>query len=241
MTGTVSSSEDVFQRVVLDLDLDAISFEFRAQDEFVFVERFLPPSLVDDLVTEARSFLPDGVHRAWVPWVRKAGAVGQVEIAKRAPLLHAFSRSPAILDFAKRLSGVALEYKNERDAHAGALYYYQRKGDHVAWHQDECGCEVNASFTANIGLTNDTESKVLYRIPGRELALSMVPGSLAFFCGSKPYHCVQPLAEGEERIAFSLTFVRPGKRVTGAKRFLLNVWDALSYFGPGAIFQDNYR
>jgi hypothetical protein len=232
----LSTRDDVFQKVVASVDFEALLRAFHEQDQFVFVERFLPPELVLELVKEARTFTP---HRAWVPWVRKAGAVGQVEIAGRAPLLHAFSRSPAMLDFAQRLGGVELEYKNERDAHAAALYYYERPGDHVGWHLDECGCEESASFTANFGLTNDTRSRAVYRVRDRELALSMVPGSLAFFCGSKPYHKVEPIGKGESRIAFSLTFVRRGKRVRGLKRFFLNAWDALAYFGPGAIFQRN--
>ncbi len=236
MTSALSARDDVFQKVVAAIDFEAVGSAFREQDQFVFIERFLLPELVSELVKEAESFVP---HRAWVPWVRKAGAVGQVEIAERAQLLHAFSRSPALLDFAQRLGGVELEYKNERDAHAAALYYYERPGDHVGWHQDECGCEVDASFTANFGLTNDTRSRVVYRVREKELALAMVPGSLAFFCGSKPFHKVEPIGRDESRIAFSLTFVRRGKRVRGLKRFFLNAWDAFAYFGPGAIFQRN--
>jgi hypothetical protein len=248
MTKTLSASEDLLREAVNALDFAAIERAFRDQDEFVFIERFLPERLVLDLAEEARGFATAGrVHRAYVPWTRKAGAVGQEDITRSAPLLASLSRSPSLLDFARRLSRVSLEYKNPRDAHAAALYYYQRAGDHVSWHLDECGCETNASYTANFGITNDTKSRVIYRLPGeppsgapRELALPMVPGSLAFFCGSKPYHCVEPIGPGEDRIAFSVTFRREGVRLKRGKRFFLNAWDSLAYFGPRALFQKNY-
>ena len=46
--------------------------------------------------------------------------------------------------------------------------------------------------------------------------------------------------QGEERVVYSFAHVTAGKRLTGWRRFKENVWDAVLYFGPSAIFQKNY-
>ena len=233
-------------RAIAALDFDAVAARFREQGEFIFLERFLPPALVEIMASEARQLMP-AAHRAYVPFVRKAGAIGRTAIGAAAPALDALYRSPGFLDFASRLCGAPLAHKSERDAHAAALYVYDRPGDHVGFHYDDCGCEDTASYTASFGLINRTRSRVHFQLfrsdPGRqmkELYVPMAPGSLVFFCGSRAYHRVTPLAPGEERVVFSFAHVRAGKRLTGFWRFVENVKDAALYFGPKAIFQKNY-
>ena len=96
-------------------------------------------------------------------------------------------------------------------------------------------------------MINDTESKVHFQLfrndrqrKMRELYISMKPGSLVFFCGSRAYHRVTPLGRGEERAVFSFAHVREGKRLTGFWRFYENIKDAVLYFGPKALVQKNY-
>ena len=104
-----------------------------------------------------------------------------------------------------------------------------------------------ASYTGTIGLVNDSKSLAHYQLfkdhptlPMRELHVPALPGSLVFFCGTKAYHRVTPLEAGEERMVYSFAHVTAGKRLTGLRRFKENLWDALLYFGPKAIFQRNY-
>jgi hypothetical protein len=241
-----AAHEEIFRRAVAALDVEALAQQFQAQGEFIFIERFLPPEVIAAMVQEARTLLPRA-HRTRVPWVRKAETVGQMPIAQGAPLLHDLYRSPSFLALGRRLSGIRLAVKHPRDAHAAALYIYRRAGDHVGWHYDDCGCEAAASYTGTIGLVNDSQSVVQFRLfrkdpreEARELSLPALPGSLAFFCGSKVYHRVTPLDEGEERVVYSFAHVTAGKRLTGLRRFKENLWDALLYFGPKAIFQKNY-
>ncbi len=242
----VSPYETSIQAAIDALDFEAIAARFHADGEFLFVERFLPPALVEEMVLECRQLYPR-IYRAYVPFVRKAGTVGHDAIAAQAPALYALYRSPAFLEFAKRLTNSSLVHKSSADAHAAALYIYQRKGDHVGFHYDDCGCEDTASYTASIGLINQTESKVHFQLfrndkarPMRELYVSMTPGSLVFFCGSRAYHRVTPLGRGEERAVFSFAHVRAGKKLTGFWRFYENLIDAALYFGPRAIVQKNY-
>ena len=229
------------------LDFDALKREFDDQAELVFVPGFLRGAIVDTMIDEAQSLLP-AVHRTRLPFVRKAGTVGQELIGQRAPTLHAVHRSPALLDLASRLSGISLSFKSEHDAHAAALYCYERPGDHVGFHYDHCGCEETASYTATIGLVHETSARVEFHLhkddpdrPMRQLLVAMHPGSLVLFCGSKAYHRVTPLGRDEQRIVYSFAYVREGKRLTGFPRLIENVKDAILYFGPRAIFQRNYR
>ena len=135
-----------------------------------------------------------------------------------------------------------------KDAHAAALYVYQRPGDYVGFHYDDCGCEGTASYTATFGVVNRTTSQVQFQLfrnhpeqPMRDLMVSMTEGSLVFFCGAKAHHRVTPLGKNEERVTYSFAYVREGKRLTGFRRFKENIKDAALYFGPRAIVQKNYR
>ena len=242
----ISSREAAIREAIDALDFESVAARFRDDGEFVFLESFLAPLLLDEMVEECRRLYPQ-IHRAYVPFVRKAGTVGHGAIARHAPALYALYRSPAFLDFARRLSGAQVVLKSGSDAHAAALYVYQRPGDHVGFHYDDCGCEDTASYTASLGLINDTESKVHFQLfrndrqrKMRELYISMKPGSLVFFCGSRAYHRVTPLGRGEERAVFSFAHVREGKRLTGFWRFYENIKDAVLYFGPKALVQKNY-
>jgi hypothetical protein len=232
--------EPLIARALARLDHAELAARY-LDEEMVFV-----PELLDGeplaLMQEEASRLGRGAYRAWVPFVRKAGAVGQMDLARDAPALTALYRSPLLLDYLRRLTGVALEHKATDDAHAASLYVYTRPRDHVTWHYDDCGCEVEASFTANLGVIDRSSSRVdvqLFRGDrGREVrarSLVMTPGSLLFFCGTKAYHRVTPLGRGEERIVYSMAYVRQGKRLSGWKRARQRLYDAAVYFGPRGL------
>jgi len=240
--------EPFIRRAVAALNVEALAREFNENGQFVFIRQLMPEVLVEKMVNEVRRFSPREIHRVYIPWIRKAGTVGQRAIQQKAPLLYALYRSPAIRQLTSRLAATPLFLKNEVDSHAAALYVYQRPGDHVTFHYDDCGCEGQASYTGTFGVINRTNSRVHFQLfrknPERspkELFISMVPGSFVFFCGSEAYHRVTPLGPNEERITYSFAYVRDGKRLRGFRRFTENIKDALLYFGPKGIFQNNYR
>ncbi len=239
--------EDPFQAVVESLDPEALSAEFRAQGSFVFLERFLPEPWVEALTTEVRG-CADAVRRAWFPTLRKAGTVSRYTLDARAPGLMGLYGSPAFRALLGRIAHVPLMPKVREDAHAAALYWYDRSGDHVGWHYDACGCEDAVSFTATVGLINQTASQLHVQLHSADKArdpedrfYAMSPGSLVFFAGTRARHRVTPLAEGEERVVCSFAFIREGERLVGWRRLAQNAKDGLLYFGPGALFQKNYR
>jgi hypothetical protein len=75
----------------------------------------------------------------------------------------------------------------------------------------------------------------------RELDVATYPGTVVAFCGSKIYHAVTPLREGEYRVVLSLSYVTEQKHPKGFWRFTENAKDSLLYFGLPAILQRNYR
>src|SRR5215831_5491174 len=80
----VSPGEAAINRAIAALDVEALTREFRDQDEFIFVPRFLPPDLVAAVQEEYRSFSREEIHRVYVPFFRKAGTVGHRGIAEKA-------------------------------------------------------------------------------------------------------------------------------------------------------------
>ena len=90
----------------------------------------------------------------------------------------------------QQIAGPELEHRRADDPHAFALYVYDRAGDHVGWHRDDCGCVPEASFTAILGLVNRSRSCLEFELwkdakdrrPERR-AIATEPGTFVFFCG----------------------------------------------------------
>ena len=69
------------------------------------------------------------------------------------------------------------------------------------------------------------------------LASSTTARAFAFFCGTRAYHRVTPLQEGEERVTFAFTYIRRGKKTRGIYDVRMRLGNALVYFGLGHLFE----
>jgi hypothetical protein len=246
LSSRAMEADELLARAVGRLDVPELARQFAEGGSLVFVPQLFTPDETAILSNAARA-AESRAHRAWVPHMRKAGAVGQPFLRARAPLLHDLYVSPVLTRFLSQISGVPLFRKSPNDFHAVALYVYDRAGDHVDWHYDDCGCEEAASYTASIGLVHDCDARVeveLFRdrpaAERKRLDLRMSPGSFVFFCGTKAWHRVTPIRAGERRVVYSSAYVTEGKRSTGVRRFINNFYDAALYFGIRAVFQNNY-
>jgi hypothetical protein len=235
--------ELALQEAVARLDAAALARVYAEDDGLVVLPDLIPPALVAEMAAEARG-LARGARRVVVPWVRKAEAVGHHDIEAGAPALSALHRSPALKALAARLTGVSLEHRLPGDPHASGLYLYNRPGDHVGWHYDDCGCVPDASFTVIAGVVDESRSRLeveLHRkIPGRapeRRSIATRPGTVVFFRGSSIYHRVTPLARGEERISFSYVYVKEGSHPKGFDRIWQTGIDTLLYFGWKGLLQ----
>jgi hypothetical protein len=235
--------ERLVESFVAGLDEVQMARRYREDDGVLVLPGLLPRPLVDEMVAEARRLVPSAVRKRAL-FVRKAGAIAHPTIVREAPALHALHMSPALLAMFGRVTGVPLEHRDPGEAHASALYTYSKPGDWMDWHYDECGCPPDDSFSTIIGLIDDGDSRLEIEThrgkPGREplrLSLRTAPGTFVFFCGTRAYHRVTPLGEGQERVTFAFTYIRAGRRPGGIYNFRMKLGNALVYFGLGHLFQ----
>jgi hypothetical protein len=233
--------DETIRRWVAALDEDALRREYQETDGLLVMPTLLPPSLVAEMIAEARALSPR-VVRKLAPFVRRAGAIHHHVIVEHAPAMHALHQSPELLALFERVTGIPLEHRAPTEAHASALYAY-RGGDYLAFHYDECGCEPGDSFSTVIGLVDQSSARLEIETrkdqQGREpmrRSLQTSAGTFAFFCGTRAYHRVTKLAPGEERITFAFTYVRKGKKPTGMYNFRMQLGNTFVYFGLGHLF-----
>jgi hypothetical protein len=235
--------EHMLEALVRGFDEAEIARRYREDDGLIVLPRLLPQALVEEMAVEARRLLPKAVRKR-VPFLRKAGAVSHPAIVASAPAMNALHRSPALLGLFERVTGVELEHRDPREAHQSALYTYTKRGDWMDWHYDECGCPPEDSFSTIIGVIDNSSSRLEVEtkreresegVAPLRRSIHTVPGTFAFFCGSRAYHRVTPLADNEERVTFAFTYIRKGRRTRGLYDVRMKVGNALVYFGLGHL------
>jgi hypothetical protein len=230
---------DEIARTLAAVDLDAVRATYRAQNEFVYLERLFPDSVVGPMVEEVER-AKSAVNRNYIPRHKKGGSVSYYTLREQAPAILTLYRSPAFLAFVQAVSGVMVQRCPEGDPHSCALYYYTEPGDHIGFHFDTSYYK-GARFTVLVGLVERSSSRLVCQLhkddPARvrELALATDPGTVVLFNGDKLWHKITPLGEGEERVSLTLEYVTD-PRMTPAKRFISNMKDAVAYFGFRSVF-----
>ncbi len=240
MKSLTASIDDSLKRVVEARDFDRISRTYWDQNEYVFLERFLPAWVEGQLLADVDRVRAH-VNRNYVPGHKKGGAVSYYSLLKDAPATLALYRSPALQDFLSRLVNVRLMLCPEDDPHSCALYVYTEPGDHIGWHYDTSYYK-GARYTVLVGLVERSERcrlvAQLYKDdPGRETQecrISMEPGSIVIFNGDKLWHAVTPLGVGEERVVLTLQYLT-NQDMGLLQRAFSNLKDSFAYFGPAAL------
>jgi len=240
MTTVVAPVAEEIARALASLDLEAVRATYWAQNEFIHLERLLPPSVVEPMVEEVERARP-AVNRNYIPRHKKGGSVSYYTLVEQAPTILALYRAPAFIRFLASLAGRPLQPCPESDPHACALYFYTEPGDHIGFHYDTSYYK-GTRYTVLLGLVERSSSRLVCRLhkddPAREvceLALATEPGTLVLFHGDKLWHKITPLGENEERVSLTLEYVTdPG--MTPVKRFVSNMKDAIAYFGFRSVF-----
>src|SRR5262249_36581809 len=116
------SVDDAIARTLAGLDLDAIRATYRAQNEFVHLERLFPSAVVAPMVDEVAR-VRGQINRNYIPRHKKGGSVSAYALREQAPAILTLYRSPAFLGFVCRVTGAAAQLCPEGDPHACALYY----------------------------------------------------------------------------------------------------------------------
>ncbi|MBW2735184.1 MAG: 2OG-Fe(II) oxygenase [Deltaproteobacteria bacterium] len=226
---------------LVNLDVQETTTRFRADNELLFLQRFLDPRWVETtLAKKARELLPR-VHRGKVGSYKKSGSLSAFTLEEHAPEFIELYHSQELMNFFSELVGETLVLSPDTDPHACALYYYTEPGDHIGFHYDKSWYR-GARYTVLIGLVQDTSHCLLECHPHKdepqretqELTLATTPGSLVLFNGDKLWHGVSPLAEGEQRIVLTLEYLTDSHMST-PKRWISNFKDAVAYFGLRGI------
>lgn len=245
MVGRAAGTDDlaeVLQRSESALDCERTRRDFWEQNEFIFIERFLPPEVVErDLVPLVDRLRPE-VHRNYLPGHKKGGSISAFTLGQKAPLFLRLYTAPALMDFLSRLVGACLLLCPGDDPHACALYYYTEPGDHIGFHYDTSYYR-GARYTVLLGLVQRSEScRLVAQLhkddPTREtqeISLAYGPGDLVIFNGNKLWHAVTPLASGEERVVLTMEYVT-NQEMALPKRIFSNLKDAFAYFGVSALW-----
>jgi hypothetical protein len=153
------------ERAVAALDETRLRDEYWAQDEFLFLPQFLPPSVVERLLEDVERLEP-GLNRNYIPRHKKGGSVSHFAIAEDGPSLLAFYHSEVFRAFLSRLVRADLKLCPEEDPHACALYFYTEAGDHMGHHYDTSYYK-GARYTVLVGLVQDSVSRLLCRLHAR--------------------------------------------------------------------------
>ena len=211
------------------LDVPALEREYWAQDEFLFIPRFLPPVAVGALLDDVRRLEP-GLNRNYIPRHKKGGSVSHYVIADEGPALLAFYRSERFRRFLGGLVRADLKLCPDEDPHACALYFYTEPGDHMGYHYDTSYYR-GARYTVLFGLVQDSSSRLQCRLHTRipvraplDLAVVTEPGSMVIFNG----------------VVYTMEYVT-SQEMGRAQRLYSNLKDAVAYFGIRALLRGGGR
>ncbi len=219
--------------------LTTLSGEYFRRGEFAVIPELISPELVACM---NRDF--EGARRSLVrkrlPGYKRSESLGWRTLRRSAPSIVALYRSPELLRFLSGLTDAPLMAAPDWDAHACAVYHYDRPGDGIGFHYDSSWYR-GARFTVLIGLTNDSKSRLICELHTREkhrrperTEVRTEPGTAVVFHGDKVWHAVSPIEAGERRTVLTLQYVTdPRMGLFG--RAITFVKDALGYFGAREV------
>ncbi|HEX6211228.1 MAG TPA: 2OG-Fe(II) oxygenase [Methylomirabilota bacterium] len=245
MNETTTAVAETVTQALAGVDVDEVRRRYREQNEFVYLERWLPAALVARMVAEVDRVRP-AINRNYIPRHKKGGSVSFYTLLEQAPTIIALYRSPAFIEFLARLTGARLQPCPPGDPHSCALYFYTEPGDHIGFHFDTSYYR-GARYTVLIGLIERSSSRLVCqpfkKDPTRapvEARLATHPGTFILFNGDRLWHAITPLGAGEERVSLTLEYVTDPS-MHPLKRVVSNLKDAVAYFGFRTVFRRTVR
>jgi hypothetical protein len=243
---TTTVVADEVERALGGLDFEDVKKTYWEQNEFIYLERWLPASILDRVLAEVERVRP-AVHRNYIPRHKKGGSVSYYTLVEQAPTILALYRAPAFIRFLSQVTGQPLQPCPESDPHSCALYFYTEPGDHIGFHLDTSYYR-GARYTVLIGLIERSSSRLVCQLfkadprgrPLVEFQLATYPGTLVAFNGDKLWHAITPLGENEERVSLTLEYVTDPS-MSSVKRLYSNLKDAFAYFGLKTVFTASVR
>ncbi len=226
-------------------DRESLRRQYAEQGSFLYIEQFLPSEITAQL-SGAVAAVEGAVNRNYLPGHKQGGSVSRHAIDRLAPLIAELYRSPALIEFLSGLTRQPLQVSPADDAHAYALYFYTRPGDHIGWHYDT-SYYAGRRFTLLLGVLDQSSCRLDYELHTREAGATVVAGSLqipsgglVFFDGDALRHRITPLREGEMRVSLTFEYLTD-PRMSAWWRLISNMKDAVAYFGFRQVFSGLFR
>ena len=223
------------------VDVEPLRRDFVEQGSFLYREGFLPSEVTAQLV-DAVAAVESAVNRNYLPGHKQGGSVSRHTIDESAPFIAQLYRSPALLAWLSRLAGEPLQVSPPDDAHAYALYFYTRLGDHIGWHYDTSYYR-GRRYTLLLGVIDESSCRLDYELHTRQPeranesgSVQYPPGALVFFDGDKLKHRITPAGPGERRVSLTFEYVTD-PRMHAWWRLISNMKDAVAYFGLRQVFR----
>jgi len=177
---------------------------------FAVIDDVLPASQWE-LVRSAIERLVE-TERSYLPTHKKGGTVAYQTLDAKAPAIVALYRSRPLRDLVSRITGLAVEPTPLHDQSSCSVLFYEKPGDHIGWHYDH-NFYKGRHFTVLIPVINRdnggnglSAARLHARLGGKDVEVSTPPNRLIVFEGARVRHKVTPIAEGERRVVWSMTY-----------------------------------
>jgi hypothetical protein len=231
--------ENALERSLARHDATRMGYGYWRLDELLLLEAAMPEAWMSALRQEVLA-LESRVVRKSIWGYKAAGSVAHAVLAEHAPSVAALYRSQALLRFLSKLCDQALIPCPDDDAHACAVYWYDRPGDRIGFHYDT-SLYRGARYTLLLGVSDDSSARLMCRVHSKDrhrkaldLDVQTTPGKLVFFNGDKLLHAVSPLGPGELRVVLSMQFVTDAS-MSPVHKLVSTAKDAFAYFGADAF------
>jgi hypothetical protein len=163
-----------------------------------------------EVATEAGSLVE--TERNYLPAHKKGGTIAYETLDAHAPRLTATYRSSDMCRLISAIVRIDVEPTPLHDQSSCSLLFYEKPGDHIGWHYDH-NFYRGRHFTVLIPLVNRGEepgalsaARLMARTNGHDIVIPTPPNALIVFEGAKVRHKVTPIAEGERRVVWSMTY-----------------------------------
>jgi hypothetical protein len=174
------------------------------------LDNVLPPDEFSRLVTEVEELIE--TERSYLPTHKKGGTVAYETLERQAPTLVELYRSHALRALISDIVKLRIETTPLNDQSSCSVLFYEKPGDHIGWHYDH-NFYRGRHFTVLVPILNRgrepnglSQARLMVKQAGRERVIPTPPNAMVVFEGAKVRHKVTPIAEGEKRVIWSMTY-----------------------------------
>jgi len=151
-------------------------------------------------------------ERSYLPTHKKGGTVAYETLVAKAPAIVALYRSEGFRELISRITGLNVIPTPLHDQSSCSILFYEKPGDHIGWHYDH-NFYKGRHFTVLIPVINrDSENiglsaaRLTAKLGGEDVEVATPPNRMIVFEGARVRHKVTPIAEGERRVVWSMTY-----------------------------------